>query len=356
MRNGLVHLEAVVNGWYDRLLPATPAFFSLTAAPFDYDHDAPPPRLWLRHLDEWFDGDQQSIDALQEQFGLCLVPDTSHHKILVWIGPPRGGKGTAARVLHALVGEANVAAPTLTTLAGEFGLWPLVGKSLAIISDARLSGRADVASAVTERLLMISGEDAVTINRKGASMLTMRLPTRFLLISNELPKLGDASGALANRFIISRFRKSFLGREDKTLTDKLLVELPGILKWSIQGWHRLRTSRKLTQPEAGKGLMQDMLDLSSPVSQFIQERCVLGAAPDCAVPTRTLYEAWCVWCEEHGRNPGVEQQFGRDLVAAAPDVTKPREHERNAAGAATGRRVYVYRGIRLRRPADEKLD
>ena len=65
----------------------------------------------------------------------------------------------------------------------------------AIVSDARISGRSD-AKVVVERLLSISGEDSLTIDRKYKEPWTGRLPTRFLVLTNELPKLTDSSGAL----------------------------------------------------------------------------------------------------------------------------------------------------------------
>ena len=40
--------------------------------------------------------------------------------------------------------------------------------------------------------------------------------------------------------ILLRQTKSFYGKEDPGLTDKLLAELPSILLWAIQGWQRLR--------------------------------------------------------------------------------------------------------------------
>ena len=81
------------------------------------------------------------------------------------VGPKRSGKGTIARVLTGLLGMHNTAAPTLAGLTQNFGLQPLIGKPLAIISDARLGTRADNMIAV-ERLLSISGEDTLTIDRK----------------------------------------------------------------------------------------------------------------------------------------------------------------------------------------------
>ena len=68
----------------------------------------------------------------------------------------------------ALIGIENTVGPTLASLAESFGLSPLIGKPLAIIGDARLSAKSD-RSAVTERLLSISGEDTLSCNRKNNS-------------------------------------------------------------------------------------------------------------------------------------------------------------------------------------------
>ena len=38
------------------------------------------------------------------------------------------------------MGKGNVTGPTLAALAANFGLWPLIGKPLAIVPDARVSG------------------------------------------------------------------------------------------------------------------------------------------------------------------------------------------------------------------------
>jgi putative DNA primase/helicase len=59
------------------------------------------------------------------------------------VGPKRGGKGTIGRVLTALLGAHHLAAPTLASLSTNFGLQPLIGRPLALISDARLSTKAD---------------------------------------------------------------------------------------------------------------------------------------------------------------------------------------------------------------------
>lgn len=133
---------------------------------------------------------------------------------------------------------ANVCGPTLGSISQNFGIAPLIGKRLAVIADARLSGRADQ-QVIVERLLAITGEDSLSIDRKFRTAWDGRLETRFLILTNEVPKLTDSSGALASRFVTLILRKSFRGLGDHGLTDKLLAEMPGILKWAIEGWDRL---------------------------------------------------------------------------------------------------------------------
>lgn len=337
-RNGLLHLPSFVDGIDGSFTPCTPRYFTFNRVGFDFDPAAPEPVEWLQFLANLWPDDPDSIACLQEWFGYLLTLDTSMQKMLMLIGPPRSGKGTIARVLKALIGPENVAAPTLGALDDQFGLQGLVGKSLALIADARLSGRAD-AVAVTEQLLSISGEDPRMIDRKHREPVTMRLTTRFVFCSNELPRFGDASGAIVERLVLLRLTQSFLGREDLALIDRILPELPGIFLWAVRGWARLRKARRFTSPASAAELFEDAEALASPIRVFLRERCELGGSH--VTPTQELYRAWREWCERQGRDrPGTVEMFVRDLRAAVPtlETTRPRDGSR---------RVPSYAGIRV---------
>jgi putative DNA primase/helicase len=331
LQNGLLHLPT------RQLTPHSPRLFNLTALPYAYDPAAPTPRRWLRFLRQLWPGDRESRRLLQEWFGYVLSGETRLHKILLTVGPPRSGKGTIARVLTALVGREHTAGPTLASLGTNFGLSPLLGKPLAVISDARLGGETFT---VVERLLSISGEDAITVDRKYREPWTGRLPTRFLVISNELPNLGDASGAIATRFLVLTLARSWLGQENPDLTDDLLQELPGILLWSLQGLDRLNQQCHFTEPATSRDAVTALLDAASPTGAFVRDRCEVGPAHEVAV--EELYAAWRAWCEVNGRDrPGTVQTFGRNLRAAVPIVrmTQPRTDD--------DQRERRYIGIRL---------
>ena len=229
--------------------PHTPRFYTVNALPFDYLPKASKPVAWLRFLDSVWPGDQQAIDTLQKIFGLALTGETKYQKLVLIVGPKRSGKGTIARVLTQLLGADNVCGPTLSGLSTNFGLAPLIGKRVAIISDARLSGKADQ-QVIVERLLSITGEDGIQVDRKFRDGWNGKLDVRFIILTNELPRLTDSSGALAGRFIILRMTETYYGKEDLGLGVKLTPELPGILLWAIAGWKRLEARGHFVPPQA----------------------------------------------------------------------------------------------------------
>lgn len=330
-RNGLLHVPT--RGFR----PPTRRLFTLNALAFDYAPEAPRPVEWLRFLGQLWGGDPESLETLQELMGLLLTGDTSFQKIFLLVGPPRCGKGTIGRILQALVGKENSCAPTLNGMGKDFGLESLVGKTLAVVSDARLSGRADQ-GVIVENLLRISGEDVVSAQRKFKTDWSAKMRARFVVLSNEVPALLDQSGALASRFIVLKLRHSFLGREDRALEGKLIAELPGILLWALEGLDRLRVRGYFRQPGSGAEAVRQLEALASPVKAFIEERCEL--ADGATVDSATLYGAWSAWCLEQGRPPGTVPIFGRNLLSAYPElrVSRPR---------AGDKRVRLYEGLRV---------
>lgn len=322
------------------LLEHTALFFNATSVPFGYDPDAPDPDRWLAFVRDLWPSDTASIEALQEWFGYTISGRLDLHKILLLVGPTRGGKGVTARILGALVGSENVAGPTLSSLNGDFGLAPLLGKTLAVVSDARLNGRG--AHTVVERLLSISGEDTLTVNRKYREQFTGKLPVRIMLCSNELPQLGDASMAIAGRFIPLVLTRSWLGSEDHGLEVALRAELPGILNWALAGLERLTKQGRFTRPPGADDAIVALQDLASPVAAFVRDRCVRG--PEHEVVVDTLYTAWKAWAEDNGQTRVTKQVFGRDLRAAVPGLRVAR-----VGGHESAERERVYLGVALRK-------
>jgi putative DNA primase/helicase len=337
-KNGFLHWPT------RRLLPSDPRLFVISTLDFDYDPDAPEPKHWLAFLRSLWADDAESIEALADMFGYCLTDDTSQQKAFMLIGPPRCGKGTILRVLENLVGAHNRVSPSLASIGTQFGLQDLIGKRIAMISDARLSGKVDQ-QPIVENILRITGEDSLSVPRKYLGDWTGKLSSRFVLVSNETPGFTDASAALANRFVLFKFVTSFLGQEDHALTPRLLRELPGITLWALAGLERLQRRGYLIQPKSSDSLAEEFRETSSPIGEFVQEKCIVD--PGAWVDRNLVFSAWREWCKEQGmEHSGTKSRFGKLLSAAVPGLgrSQPRDF---------GTRTNLYTGLRLREAHDD---
>jgi putative DNA primase/helicase len=342
-RNGLLDVPT------NALLEPTPRFVVSYSLPFDFDAHAPPPTMFLDFLNSILGDDSESIALLQEFIGYLLTPDTRQQKALLLVGPKRAGKGTLVRIIQRLLGPDNYCSPSLSSLGQPFGLQTLIGKNLAVFSDARISGRTDT---LIENLLRITGEDAVSVSRKYKADYTARMTAKIMLVSNELPRLADSSGALASRFILIRLRHSFFGREDHNLEQKLSAELPSILNWALIGLDRLTARGHFVQPQASREVLEEFEQLSSPITKFINDELVLDV--DGETPKQAIFERYKAWAKANGyerHSPLID--FCRDLLAAIPTLETSRPRTAPApAGApdyqAPATRQRCFRGVRLR--------
>lgn len=312
-RNGLLNLRT------RDLLPHNPTFLSMTCLPLDFNPDEPEPAQWLKFLNQLWPDDPDAILCLQTIFGYLISTDTRHQKLFLIVGPKRAGKGTITFVLNELLGDKNVVYSSLRSLAGEFGRWPLIDKTLLVVPDARLGSRAEGGQTLTEILLSLSGGDPQSVNRKNQPFWTGRLGVRILITSNELPGITDASGTLPSRYILLKLTKSFFGHEDLDLKAKLAPELGGILRWSLVGRDNLLAHGSFVMPQSSLESIRQMEDSASPVSSFIRDWC--QQEPEDRIKVKALYAAFRCWSQEAGQRPILAtHMFGKALHAVIPDL------------------------------------
>jgi putative DNA primase/helicase len=287
------------------ILPPSPHWFNLAALDYEFDPNADCPQ-WKQFLNDILGDDKESKDTIMEFMGLCLTTITKFQKALYIKGPIRSGKGTIARIMQAVIGKHNVAAQSMEDFAEKFGLETFIGKTLAAVSDARVK---NISPGTVEKLLKITGEDSVRLNKKNKTDLPeIRLKTKLLFLSNMLIKIPDPSGALPSRFIYVKLTKSFYDNEDKDLEKKLLAELPGILNSAIRHLRTLLT-RKFIQPKTGEVLYKQMMGLCSPVYVFAQE-LEPYMHPD------IIWKRWCEFCKDEEEKPGTQKDLWKELEAA----------------------------------------
>jgi putative DNA primase/helicase len=277
-------------------------------------------------------------DALQMWFGYNLTPDMAQQKMMIWIGTGRNGKGALSRVLMQLIGESNYCSLTFSSLSNDFSKHQMVGKLAAILTDAQM-GRETDAVLVLEFLKAVVGGDPVDINRKNRDWLTgLFLTTRFTILTNENPRLPDASTAIGKRIILLPFHQDYSGREDPTIEDRMGAELPGILNWAIEGLRMLKDRGRFTQPECGADLRAELDAGSSPVHSFVNECCEVD--PSYIEDKELLRAAINFYLVDHGHKPLSSPTVTNKLRAVNSRFAPQRQR-------IEGARTQLYSGLRL---------
>lgn len=286
--------------------------FSPNGAPWEWDAEAGCPE-WMAFLESIFGRRHEEIALLQQWMGYLLSGDVDQQRGLILTGPTRAGKGIISQIITSLLGIQAVAAPTLASLGTEFGLQQLMHKRLCLLTDARISRRADV-QAVVEQLLKVIADDPVSVARKFKSAIVMRLGVRVMIASNELPNLYDSSPAINKRFMLLKLEKSWYDKEDLTLLERLKTELPGIANWAREGYIDLMSNRRFSVPDSSKQAVEEWWEESSPINSFSEE--CLDFDRHARVAATDLYTAYKAWCEYTGARLIDRRQLTKAICGA----------------------------------------
>lgn len=333
-KNGVLDLDAERS----KLLPPDPRLFALHGVECDYRsyYDGARAPSWQKFLTSIFPGDLESQETVEEICGYLLSNDTSFQKAFAWIGDKRSGKGTIGRLIRAAVGAGRFINPTMRDFGETFGPANMIGKSVAMISDAR--GVVRSGSAVVETILTVTGEDAQSIPRKFKTHWNGVLPTRLLFLSNEPLDLKDPTGVVISRLITVHFAESFFGREDLTLTDRLLAELPGIVNAWLEGLCRLRNRGHFRQPKSAGDIVQAMDESAGLVRAYVDQHCVTG--PEWSIPKEAFREDFNEWAADRGHHKMAEETITKQLLGLHRKIRLGRSRR-----AGDGRLVPMYLGI-----------
>lgn len=339
--NGLLHVPSYLAGAPESeyLLPPTPDYFTMSCLGTSFDPTAKAP-VWRRFLNSSLGDDHDKIKLLQEWFGYCLTPDTSQAKLMYLRGLTGAGKSVVLDALHAMVGEDQAASPALNQLTHQFGLYPLLGRLVCTIPDARDVAGSDKLRGL-EVLLNIAGNDYIQIDRKFKDPVAkQKLFCRITIASNKFIDVPDHEGAMLRRLNVVEFRRSFVGREDFGLSQKIIAEAAGIINWALDGLRRLREQGRFTVPQSSQEALQEWRLGSSPMASFLEDAC--DQTPDGEVHKEEFWEAWSQWAAERGIRTSMKSRVFEQLKINAPFVVSDCYEDTNR------KKHNVFRGLRLK--------
>lgn len=319
MKNGIFDLSLYMGG-KPPLIAHTADFFSFNCLPFKYDDSIVCP-VWSSFVEE-VHPDSETRDFLQEWIGYGLVPDTTHHYFVVFIGDGANGKSVFCCVMRELYGRDNVSAVGLEQFnpTRTFPLHAMVGKLVNIVEEI---GEVDkVAEGILKNI--VSGGE-MTIEQKNKDPILAKSTARLTFATNVLPRFRDRSNGLWRRMVPIQFLVQILDtkKQNKNLVDGdwwiSSAELPGIMNWALQGLARLMTRGHFILPESSNRLLAEYKDEANPAKLFLEENCTFTSGAN--VSQRVLYLKYSKWIRDQGGVPLGGTQFRKEVEKHFPKVT-----------------------------------
>jgi|LSQX01.1.fsa_nt_gb putative DNA primase/helicase len=302
LNNGILYIDDYCNG-KQTLAPFTPDEIHLTRVANNYDPTASC-EIFEHTLNDIFNHDKQTVLAFQEIMGWLLYYG-GHWKIqkfIVFYGSGSNGKSLLCSVIRRLLGEDNCSSSFLDSIQERFGFQDMFGKMVNISPESEQKKALNSAS-----IKAFTGGDAITYEFKHRPAFTSYNYTKLIIATNSKIKTNDRSMGFFRRLLIFVFentykelkageqRKPNIKYMDTELEAKLMMELPGILNFALQGLKRLIDNNwRLTESTKMRSLQEQYYREVNELEIFA-DQCLLyienGKTKSSDLYTQ--YEKWC---------------------------------------------------------------
>jgi putative DNA primase/helicase len=180
------------------------------------------------------------------------------------------------------------------------------------------------------RVKWLTGGDRITARHMYASRFSFAPTHKLWIAANHKPHARGTDLGFWRRVHLVPFTVTIAeGEVDHDLRAKLERELPGILRWAVEGavaWREMG----LKPPRAVRAATDEYRSREDVVGAFIADCCVLY--PQARVTTQALYAAYEAWAEANGERPMSKIDLGNALEER-PGITRHRsKSNRGLAG------------------------
>lgn len=268
-RHGLIPLKNGLLDWHkNKLRDYTPDDFATFKNNADYDPAATCPNF-IEMVTDIFEGDTETINALQEIIGCGLVPHRPRelNTITLFIGPSNTGKSQLLSAIMALYGD-KTAAPTIESLSNSHGTEPLL-QQRPWRNDEVSDGRTWEVPSI---LKQIGTGDPIHVNIKNGAQFSFVYLRPIFWGSNFPLQVQDETDAIVKRISIIECQREFppelIGVAKKAREAKCsgaadyiinyMGELPGMLNWALEGLDRAYARGYLEKTEKMKRASEEM--------------------------------------------------------------------------------------------------
>lgn len=288
-------------------LSHNPAYLSINQVPFNYaDVEKAAESQEIEKFLNFAIPNADDRRMVLEYGGYGMTQDTRQQRFLMICGQGGTGKSVLIRLLESMTGMKNVSNVSMQELNKRFSTSLLVGKTLNSCADLSIEALED--SSIMKKLI---GEDWIMAEFKGKDGFMFKNYSKLLFSTNMLPVItAERTNGFYRRLLILKMDKQ-PDRPDIGLADRLLPELPYLIKLSIQALHEMYQRGTITISENSKQAVLQMRKDSDVVEAWISEKCTIAA--NLKIERTAAFEDFKKYCEDEERQPLTRNGFYKTL-------------------------------------------
>lgn len=310
-------------------------------APVAFDENARCDR-WMTFLGDVTDTQVELMDFLQRAIGYSLSGLTREQCLFFCYGLGANGKSVFIETVQSMLGNYSMNTRSETIMLKRDGGIPndvarLAGARFVAINETGENQRID------EPLLKdLTGQDTVTARFLHREFFDFKPAFKFWLRGNHKPQIRGTDLGIWRRIRLIPFTVTIPEADrDPDLGDKLLTELPGILRWAVEGTVKWQKAG-LNPPQIVTDAVQEYRSEMDVLGQFLSDRCAVRQHAQ--VTAKALYRAYKEWANRSGEHSVNQTRFGLAMVE------RGFSKKRGTGGS------YVYTGLELPVNGNWKVD
>jgi len=271
------------------------------------------PKRWLQFLEEITNGDKELIKFIQKSVGYSLTGSVEEQCLFFCYGTGQNGKTVFLDIITELLGS-------YTTNTQPETIMLKTNTSSANSDVARLKGARFVTSVepnegvrLNEGLIkQLTGGDKVTARFLYGKEFEFNPEFKLWLATNHKPVVRGTDDGIWRRIRLIPFTvKISENKKDKQLKQKLLKELPQILRWAFEGC-QLWLKEGLEMPKSVLDATADYRNEMDVVNNFV-ETCTMPVT-GFRENASNMYQKYVQWAQVNNEYEMSSTRFGRELA------------------------------------------
>jgi len=269
---------------------------------------------WERFLHDVFQGDMETITAVQVLLGYTLIGEIREERLIICTGFGANGKSVFQNVLFKILDGYAKTAPS-SMIAQKRGSDQRPRDDIASLVGARYVGinETEAGDHLDEQTVKrLAGREPLAVRHLYGKYFSFTPGFKIWLRTNHKPIIKGDDHAIWRRLIVVSFNRTFsVEEQDPSLEGKLMEEADGILGWLLEGVRLYLKEGIQLSPRMVADLASYRSD-SDLMGEFLADVTVTD--PSGTVKQGDLYSSYQYWCQNSGLRAITKKSFTQRLA------------------------------------------